>query len=55
VIQDRLAVYHELTEPVVDYYKAKTNYFQVNGVGTVEEIFVRIREVLDKAMDKAEN
>jgi adenylate kinase len=55
VIQDRLTNYHELTEPLVDYYKAKTNYYQIDGAGTVEDIFSRIREVLDPSMDKAEN
>jgi adenylate kinase len=54
VIQDRLKVYHEQTEPLVDYYKAKTNYFQINGEGTIEDIFARVREVLDKAIDKTE-
>ncbi|NOR12133.1 MAG: adenylate kinase [Candidatus Aminicenantes bacterium] len=55
VIQARLKVYHEQTEPLVDYYKAKTNYFQINGEGTIEEIFARVCEVLDKAIEKAEN
>lgn len=55
VIQARLKVYHEQTEPLVDYYKAKTNYFQINGEGTIEEIFTRVCEVLDKAIEKAEN
>jgi adenylate kinase len=55
VIQARLKVYHEQTEPLVDYYKAKTNYFQINGEGTIEEIFTRVCEVLDKAIERAEN
>ena len=55
VIQDRLKVYHEQTEPLVDYYKAKTNYYQINGEGIIEDIFARVREVLDKAIDKTEN
>jgi adenylate kinase len=55
VIRDRLRIYHELTEPLVDYFKAKTDYFQINGEGSIEDIFVRIREVLDRAIDKAEN
>jgi adenylate kinase len=55
VIQARLKVYHEQTEPLVDYYEAKTNYFQINGEGTIEEIFTRVCEVLDKAIERAEN
>jgi len=55
VVRDRLKVYHEQTEPLVEHYRAKSNYVQVNGEGTIEEIFSRIREVLDKAMDKPGN
>lgn len=54
VIQDRLRVYHEQTVPLVDYYKTKTNYFQINGEGPIEDIFARVRKVLDKAIDRAE-
>jgi adenylate kinase len=54
VIQDRLKVYHEQTEPLVDYYKAKTNYYRINGEGSIEEIFARVREVLDKTIDDVE-
>ncbi|MGD9344725.1 MAG: adenylate kinase [Candidatus Aminicenantes bacterium] len=55
VIRDRLKVYHERTEPLLDYYKAKSNFFQVNGEGTITEIFARVREILDTALDKPEN
>lgn len=55
VIQDRLKVYHAQTEPLIDYYKTKTNYFQISGEGTIDNIFIRVREVLDKAIDKTEN
>jgi len=38
----RLAVYHDQTEPLVDFYKSKmvdqTLYLSVEGVGPVEEI-----------------
>jgi adenylate kinase len=55
VIRDRLRVYHEQTEPLVDYYRAKSNYFKINGEGTITEIFARIREVLDNAKDTPES
>ncbi len=55
VIQDRLKVYHHQTEPLIDHYKTKSNYFQISGEGTMEEIFVRLREVLDRAIGRAEN
>jgi adenylate kinase len=53
VIRDRLRIYHEQTEPLVDFYKEKTSYYQVDGEGNIEDIFARIRQVLDKAIDKA--
>jgi adenylate kinase len=55
VIQDRLKVYHEQTEPLIDHYKAKSNYFAIDGEGSIEEIFARVRGVLDRVMSKAEN
>lgn len=45
-IKKRLAVYHNETAPVKAYYKEKGQAQEINGVGTVEEIFVRIKEAL---------
>jgi adenylate kinase len=53
VIDERLRVYHEQTEPLVDFYKAKTSYIQIDGEGTVEEVFARVRDVIDEAIDEA--
>ena len=41
-IIERLRVYHEKTEPLVDYYKKITKYIRVDGVGKIEEIQQRI-------------
>lgn len=45
-IRKRLAVYHDLTKPLIGYYQAlsaqslsRTAYHQINGVGDVETIF----------------
>ncbi len=45
-IRKRLQVYEEQTAPLIDFYKAKGNLRTVKGVGPVEEIFQRIRDVL---------
>ena len=45
-VRKRLEVYHDQTEPLVDYYSkwaesgngAAPNYFRVDGIGSVEEI-----------------
>ncbi len=47
-IKKRLDVYHEKTEPVNDFYKKQNKYVSVEGTGTIEEIFGRICEVLNK-------
>lgn len=46
-IKNRLKVYESSTRPVLDFYKEKMLLQKVNGVGTVDQIFVLIRNVLD--------
>ena len=47
VIRQRLVAYRTQTEPLLDYYRRKNLLRSVDGVGTVDEIFDRIREILD--------
>lgn len=47
-IQKRIAEYESKTRPVADYYKAQNKLVSVEGVGSVEEIFERIRTQIDK-------
>ena len=46
VIKKRLQVYHKKTEPVIDYYKKTGKYKEIDGSGTIDEIFARIEKVL---------
>jgi adenylate kinase len=48
-VRKRLAVYHEQTQPLVDFYKTLDGpvYHSVKGVGTVEEISEQIKKLLD--------
>jgi adenylate kinase len=46
-IHSRLAVYHKQTAPLTDYYKKTGKYVAIQGTGTIDEIFTRIRKVLD--------
>ena len=48
VIENRIKVYHEQTAPVASHYNGSGKLFQINGLGTVEEIFQRLEEVIDK-------
>jgi adenylate kinase len=45
-IRRRMQVYREQTQPLVDYYAAKSKLRRVSGEGSVEEVFARITEVL---------
>ncbi len=46
-IKKRLQVYEQKTAPVSDFYRNIGKYTPVNGMGSIEEIFNRISEVLD--------
>jgi adenylate kinase len=46
-IKKRLDVYHKLTEPVNDFYKNRNQYTPIDGMGTIDEIFGRISDVID--------
>ncbi len=46
VISNRLIVYHSQTEPLKDYYRGAGVLAEVDGMGTIDEVFQRIQEVL---------
>ncbi|MCS7265679.1 MAG: adenylate kinase [Armatimonadetes bacterium] len=45
VIRKRLAVYHEQTAPVVNYYRSKGILTEVCSLGTPEEVYERLKKV----------
>jgi adenylate kinase len=48
VIAERLKVYKEQTEKIKAHYKEKSVYRRVDGSGSVEQVFARISEILDR-------
>jgi adenylate kinase len=42
VIENRIKVYREKTEPVIEYYRKDNKYLPVNGMGDIDEIFDRL-------------
>lgn len=46
VVRNRLLVYKEQTSPVMDYYTDQGCYSRINGVGTVDEIFNQIVNII---------
>lgn len=51
-IKNRLQVYHESTTPLRDFYISEGKYRQINGHGSVEEIFESIAEAIGDSSEK---
>ena len=53
-VKKRLAIYHEQTYPLVEFYKglsndeSSTNYIEINGIGSIEEIQSQITDNIEK-------
>jgi adenylate kinase len=48
VVQSRLNIYREQTEPLVKYYGEKGVLVSIEGIGTPDEIFAKIKTVLNQ-------
>ena len=49
IIRNRIETYRAQTAVVADYYSAQGKYFDVDGLGTMDEVFDRICSVIDSA------
>ncbi|WMN12007.1 adenylate kinase [Marivirga salinae] len=47
-IENRIKVYQEETLPVANYYDGEGKYVKIHGVGTIDEIFSKISNEIDK-------
>lgn len=47
VIRNRIEVYRQQTEIVAEHYTRQQKYADVNGLGTMDEVFERLCEVID--------
>ena len=48
-IQHRLDVYHEQTEPLIDYYRSRRLLHAIHADRTVDEVFEEVQAVLETA------
>ena len=48
IIRNRIKEYYTKTAILKDYYSDQDKYFGVNGVGSIEDITVRLSALLDK-------
>ena len=47
-IKNRIAVYHEQTRPLIEFYEEKGVLVRINGNQSIEEVFKEIDGVLSK-------
>ena len=54
IVRDRLSIYHEQTQPLVNYYRevalkhnSVTKFYAISGVGTLDEVKTRINAALE--------
>jgi adenylate kinase len=46
IIRNRINVYNEQSAVAADYYKHQNKYFQIDGIGNVDEIFNRLCSII---------
>ena len=46
-IKKRLVVYHNQTQPLIDWYKKEGVHYHINGLGELDRIFADICQVID--------
>ena len=47
-VKNRLQTYHDLTEPIAEYYAAQGKLIRVDGQGRLEDITARVFEALER-------
>lgn len=48
MVRHRLEVYHKQTEPVKNYYEKQDLVKEIDGIGSIDEIFERIKNALEE-------
>lgn len=46
-IENRIKVYNNETAPLIEYYKGQDKFFGVQGMGSIDEIFERLCQLID--------
>lgn len=48
VIENRIKVYRNKTEPIIEYFRPQNKYHGIDGMGSIEEIAGRLKDVVNK-------
>jgi adenylate kinase len=46
-IKNRLKIFHELTEPIIEYYRKQGKLIEIEGISSIEDISEKILSILD--------
>ena len=46
IIENRIKIYNRKTSPLKEYYGAQDKHYDINGMGTVDEIAERLKETI---------
>ena len=47
ITKERLVIYHDQTQPIIEYYRSKGNIITMDGRGSIEAVTKRVIEELD--------
>ena len=50
IIENRINVYNQKTMPLIEYYKSQGKHFGIDGLGTIDDIKLRLKEVIEKKL-----
>jgi adenylate kinase len=53
VIAERLRIYHEETEPIVEHYRARGALIPLHGDRTIPEVYAEVQDALGQLEDRA--
>jgi len=53
IIRDRIEVYKKETQPVYAYYDAQDSAVTINGMGSIDDIFQRITDIIDQVIEES--
>jgi len=48
IIENRINVYNEKTLPLIEYYRNQNKHYGINGMGSIDDIASRLKEVINK-------
>ncbi len=47
-IQNRIDTYHSKTEPLIEFYKKQNKYHEIEGEGSIEQIFEKVTKLIER-------